>query len=407
VPFPAAVCSLSWYLQCTGRKCLHVFVVTPTCISIVGLAVPECSSSLQVDFIPAYVVILTDRPMKPTCTMERHVEGEYVKYNDNWSWCDEKRNTPQAFSHFTWEASGNKLLICDLQGVGDCWTDPQIHTTDGRGFGKGNAGLQGVRQFMKQHKCNHICRALKLQSVTGRVKHGDVGTQWGAALKKRSGAIAQQKRAAAADQKPEVSLVGVGLSIDGGYASGVLLPLIVLNVKAHSSAAKSGKIQRGDFILQVDDCPVQGASVSAVKKLIQGEPGTSVTVHLMRGIKTFSVTLQREVAPPSTIAKDKKRKVHDRVHEIMAGQGHADGNISVADDAARKPAPKIHKLPTPPRDEAVNKENANNVRVDAGAPAAVKPANNGLFNMNGLFGLNNPPPPLQRQGSGGKAGFFV
>jgi len=131
--------------------------------------------------------------------MERHVEGEYVKYNDNWSWCDEKRNTPQAFSHFTWEASGNKLLICDLQGVGDCWTDPQIHTVDGRGFGKGNAGLQGVRQFMKQHKCNGICRALKLQSVTGRVKTGDVGTQWGAALKKRNGAIAQQAKVAATE----------------------------------------------------------------------------------------------------------------------------------------------------------------------------------------------------------------
>lgn len=344
--------------------------------------------------------------MKPTCTMERHVEGDYVKYNDNWSWCDEKRNTPQAFSHFTWEASGNKLLICDLQGVGDCWTDPQIHTTDGRGFGKGNAGLQGVRQFMKQHKCNGICRALKLQSVTGRVKQGDVGTQWGAALKKRSGAIAQQKRAAAADHKPEpaVSLVGVGLSIDGGYASGVLLPLIVLNVKAGSSAAKSGKIQRGDFILQVDDCPVQGASVSAVKKLIQGAPGTSVALHLMRGIKTFSVTLTREAAAPSTIAKDRKRKVHDRVQEMMAGKGHADGNVSM-DDAGRRPAPKIHKLPTPPRDEPVGKENMENVKAGDCAPAQ-KPVN-GLFNMNGLFGLNDQPPPLQRQGSGGKAGFFV
>ena len=23
------------------------------------------------------------------------MDGEYVKYNDNWSWCDDKRNTPQ------------------------------------------------------------------------------------------------------------------------------------------------------------------------------------------------------------------------------------------------------------------------------------------------------------------------
>lgn len=53
-------------------------------------------------------------------------------------------------------------------------SDPQIHTLDGRGFGKGNAGLQGVRQFFTKHKCNGICSALKLKSVTGRVKQQDV-----------------------------------------------------------------------------------------------------------------------------------------------------------------------------------------------------------------------------------------
>lgn len=36
-------------------------------------------------------------------------------------------NTPQAFSHFTYCHSGGKLLICDIQGVGDKYTDPQIH----------------------------------------------------------------------------------------------------------------------------------------------------------------------------------------------------------------------------------------------------------------------------------------
>jgi hypothetical protein len=30
-----------------------------------------------------------------------------------------------AFSHFTWEASGRTLMVCDIQGVGDLWTDPQ------------------------------------------------------------------------------------------------------------------------------------------------------------------------------------------------------------------------------------------------------------------------------------------
>ena len=132
----------------------------------------------------------------------------------------------------------------------------QIHTIDGRGFGKGNAGLQGVRQFMKQHTCNGICRALRLQSMTGRVKQDNVGTQWGAALQKRASRQAAQHKAAAASPAAVAppALVGVGLSIDGGLADGVLLPLIVVNVKSGSSAAASGLVQRGDFIIQVAGC---------------------------------------------------------------------------------------------------------------------------------------------------------
>ena len=39
----------------------------------------------------------------------------------------------QAFSHFTFERSGHELIVVDIQGVGDLWTDPQIHTSDGDG----------------------------------------------------------------------------------------------------------------------------------------------------------------------------------------------------------------------------------------------------------------------------------
>jgi elongation factor 2 kinase len=41
------------------------------------------------------------------------------------------RNTPQAFSHFTYESSDHMVLVCDIQGVGDVYTDPQMHTLDG------------------------------------------------------------------------------------------------------------------------------------------------------------------------------------------------------------------------------------------------------------------------------------
>lgn len=45
------------------------------------------------------------------------------------------RNTPSAFAHFSYEASNKRLLVCDIQGVGDLYTDPQIHTLHGHGFG--------------------------------------------------------------------------------------------------------------------------------------------------------------------------------------------------------------------------------------------------------------------------------
>lgn len=46
----------------------------------------------------------------------------------------------QAFSHFTWDLSSHRLVICDIQGVGEHFTDPQIHSEDGISFGVGNLG---------------------------------------------------------------------------------------------------------------------------------------------------------------------------------------------------------------------------------------------------------------------------
>jgi hypothetical protein len=48
-----------------------------------------------VQFIAAYVMELIDRPNRPICGVERFVPGTYVKYNNNWDWSDDHRNTPQ------------------------------------------------------------------------------------------------------------------------------------------------------------------------------------------------------------------------------------------------------------------------------------------------------------------------
>jgi hypothetical protein len=52
-----------------------------------------------------------------------------------------------------------------MQGVGDLWTDPQMHSHDGKGYGKGNMGRKGIHAFLQNHRCNAICAALNLPVV--------------------------------------------------------------------------------------------------------------------------------------------------------------------------------------------------------------------------------------------------
>lgn len=107
------------------------------------------------------------------CAVEPYIPGEYRKHNNNFgSVSDDERNTPQAFSHFTYEASNHRLLAVDIQGVGDLYTDPQIHTLNGDDFGKGNLGVLGFQKFLSSHRCNSICRYLKLPSVNPKVRAG-------------------------------------------------------------------------------------------------------------------------------------------------------------------------------------------------------------------------------------------
>lgn len=75
------------------------------------------------------------------------------------------RHTPEAYSHFTYESSQHKILVCDIQGVRDAYTDPQIHSVDRKGFGKGNLGQRGIDKFLQTHRCNAICKYLKLPPI--------------------------------------------------------------------------------------------------------------------------------------------------------------------------------------------------------------------------------------------------
>merc|ERR1719270_2951634 len=119
----------------------------------------------KVDIFMMTILEMVDRPGKPLFHIEHYIDGEYVKYNSNSGYVDNRieRQTPHAFSHFTFERSGHELIVVDVQGVGDLYTDPQIHTAEGHEYGDGNLGVKGMALFFHSHSCSAICKGLGLE----------------------------------------------------------------------------------------------------------------------------------------------------------------------------------------------------------------------------------------------------
>jgi len=130
----------------------------------------ECSNmklEYNVGFVPVSVLHLkTPEGRRLIYNVEPMLKGRYQKHNDNDGNIETNLLLPQAFSHYTYERSNNLLVVVDIQGVGSFYTDPQIHSFDGEGFGLGNMGQEGLTKFLKTHTCNGICRLLRLPKVT-------------------------------------------------------------------------------------------------------------------------------------------------------------------------------------------------------------------------------------------------
>jgi vacuole morphology and inheritance protein 14 len=122
--------------------------------------------SVAIDFIfTCWYEILDSSGKNVTAVLsaEPYIGGDYKKYNNNNGWINEEfGEAAQAFSHFTWQRTYGNLMVVDLQGVNFILTDPQIHSLDESKYGIGNLGSDGMCSFFLGHKCNNVCKALRL-----------------------------------------------------------------------------------------------------------------------------------------------------------------------------------------------------------------------------------------------------
>jgi len=75
----------------------------------------------------------------------------------------------EAYTHYTWRASGQQLLISNLQGNNQTYWSADAHAPNER-LVNGNRGQEGVKEFFAHHDCNSLCRMLKLQPETTRLE---------------------------------------------------------------------------------------------------------------------------------------------------------------------------------------------------------------------------------------------
>lgn len=120
-------------------------------------------------FIDVSIIYVPER--NEYYSVEEFIEGEFVKWISNDGVINEDiySCTLDAFSHWSYEATRNYLIVTDLQGAlvdnkEYILTDPAITSPDDPDrFANTNLGAEGLKDFFSSHQCNHICRKLGLK----------------------------------------------------------------------------------------------------------------------------------------------------------------------------------------------------------------------------------------------------
>merc|ERR1719422_819739 len=129
----------------------------------------------RVAFLPVAMVRL-DGVSGPVC-LEPYLAGDYVKHSDNFGHTETEDEVASAFSYWTYVKSGGLMVVCDIQGVGSFYTDPQIHTFDGEGFGAGNLGSEGIERYLRSHRHTLLCEQLGLPNPRAHLSDEELAQQ--------------------------------------------------------------------------------------------------------------------------------------------------------------------------------------------------------------------------------------
>ena len=109
-------------------------------------------------------------------SVEEYFPEKFIKWSSNAGFIneDEYSATLDCFAHWSYQATNQFLVVTDIQGCKKekeyVLTDPAITCPDDmERFGSTNLGIKGLNKFFETHRCNHICRHLKLKKHKAQI----------------------------------------------------------------------------------------------------------------------------------------------------------------------------------------------------------------------------------------------
>lgn len=123
------------------------------------------------------IIKSTDNPNQGFVTIERYIEGKFVKYVNNTGNVTADKNDvttqkAETLVHFSYQMSKGAFLLVDIQGTGYKLYDPEIASTillNNEGgntdinFCIGNLSIKAIDEFFEKHTCNSYCKKLDLK----------------------------------------------------------------------------------------------------------------------------------------------------------------------------------------------------------------------------------------------------